>query len=85
MCEVTIQDKKWYVAVISRSPSQESIEFESFLSGFEDMLSVLQFSKSQLRVSLGYFSCRPLLLWPSDIAYPNCTLTGSLMTTYGFE
>ena len=47
VCEVTIQNKKGYVAVMYRSPSQSSIEFESFLSGFEVMLSSILFSKSQ--------------------------------------
>ena len=41
VCELTMQNKKGYVAVMYRSPSQSSIEFESFLSGFEDMLRVL--------------------------------------------
>ena len=36
-----------------RSLSQSSIEFESFLSGFEDMLSSIIFSKSQFTVILG--------------------------------
>ena len=31
VCEVTIQNEKGYVAVMYRSPSQSSIEFESFL------------------------------------------------------
>ena len=34
VCEVTLQNKKGHVAVIYRSPSQSSIEFESFLPGF---------------------------------------------------
>ena len=47
VCELTIKNKKWYVAVMYRSRSQSSIEFEPFLSGFEDMLSSVLFSKSQ--------------------------------------
>ena len=43
VCVVTTQNKKGYAAVIYRSPSQSSIEFESFLSGFEDMLSTVIF------------------------------------------
>ena len=58
VCEVTIQNKKGYVAVMYRSPSQSSIEFESFLSGFEDMLSSILFSKSQFTVILGDFNAR---------------------------
>ena len=39
VCEVIIQNKKGYVAVMYRSASRRSIESQSFLSGFEDMLS----------------------------------------------
>ena len=42
--ELTIQNKKGYVGVMYRYPSQSSIEFESFPSGFEDMLSNVLFS-----------------------------------------
>ena len=58
VCELTIQNKKEYVAVMYRSPSQSSIEFESFLSGFEDMLSSVIFSKSQFTLILGDFNAR---------------------------
>ena len=58
VCELTIQNKKGYVDVMYRSPSQSSIEFESFLSGFEDMLSSVLFSKSQFTVILGDFNAR---------------------------
>ena len=58
VCELTIQNKKGYVAVMYRSPSQSSIEFESFLSGFEDMLSSVLFSKSQFTLILGDFNAR---------------------------
>ena len=35
VCEGTIQNNKGFVAVMYWSPSQSSIEFESFLYGFE--------------------------------------------------
>ena len=38
ICEVTIQNKKGYAAVVYKSPSQSTSEFESFLSGLEDLL-----------------------------------------------
>ena len=56
--EVTIQNKKGYVAVMYRSASQSSTEFESFHSGFEDMLSGILSSKSQFTVILGDFNAR---------------------------
>ena len=86
VCEVTIQNKKeGYVAVMYRSPSQNSIEFESFLSGFEDMLSSVLFSKSQFTVNLGDFNARSSTWWSNDITNINGTLIDSLKTTRGFK
>ena len=85
VCEVTIQNKKGYVAVMYRSSSQSSIEFESFLSGFEDILSSILFSKSQFTVILGDFNARPSTWWSNDITNINGTLIDSLTTTHGFK
>ena len=85
VCELTIQNKKGYVAVMYRSPSQSSIEFESFLSGFEDMLSSVLFSKSQFTVILGDFNGRSSKWWSNDITNPNSTITDFLTTTHGFK
>ena len=68
-----------------RSPSQSSIEFESFLSGFEDMLSSVLFSKAQFNVILGDFNARLSTWWSNDITNPNGTLIDSLMTTHDFK
>ena len=68
-----------------RSPSQSSIEFESFLSCFEDMLSSVLLSKSQFTVILGDFNARSSTWWSNDITNINGTLTESLTTTYGFK
>ena len=85
VCELTIQNKKGYVAVMYKSPSQSSIEFESFLSGFEDMLSSVLFSKSQFTVILGDFNARSSSCWSNDITNPNSNLIDSLTTTHGFK
>ena len=85
VCELTIKNKKGYVAVMYRSPSQSSIEFESFLSGFEDMLSSVLFSKSQFTVILGDFNARSSSWWSNDITNPNGILIDSLTTTHGFK
>ena len=85
VCEVTIQNKKGYVAVMYRSPSQSSIEFESSLSGFEDMLSNVLSSKSQFTVILGDFNARSSTWWSNDITNINGTLIDSLTTTHGFK
>ena len=85
VCEVTMQNRKGYVAVMYRSPSQSSIEFESFLSGFQDMLSSVLFSKSQFTVILGDFNARSSSWWSNDITNPNGILIDSLTTTHGFK
>ena len=85
VCEVTIQNKKGYVAAMCRSPSQNIIEFESFLSGFEDMLSSVLFSKSQFTIILGDFNARSSSWWSNYIANPNCILIDTLMVTRGFK
>ena len=50
--------QKGYVAVMYRSPSRSSIEFEPFLCDFEDILNSVLFSKSQCTVILGDFSSK---------------------------
>ena len=38
VCEVFLQNYKGYIGVVYRSPSQDNIEFESFLSDFDELL-----------------------------------------------
>ena len=85
VCELTIKNKKGYVAVMYRSPSQSSIEFESFFSGFEDMLSSVLFSKLQFTVIYGNFNARSSSWWSNDVTNPNGILIDSLTTTHGFK
>ena len=68
-----------------RFPRQSSIEFESFLSGFEDMFSSALFSKSQFTVILDDFNARSSTQWSNDITNPNGTLIDSLMTIHGLK
>ena len=70
---------------MSRSPNQGSMEFESFLSGFEDMLSSVLFSKSQFTVILSDFNARSLIWWSHDINNLNGTLIDSLTTANSFK
>ena len=70
---------------MNRSPNQSSMEFESFLSGFQDMLSSMLFSKSQFTVVLGDFNARSLTWWSNDITNLNGTLIDLLTTTHGIK
>ena len=66
--EVTMQSKKGYVTVEYRSTSQSTSEFESFLSGLEDLLSNILCSKSQFTIILVDFNPRSPEWWSKDIA-----------------
>ena len=85
VCEVTIQNKKGYVAVVYRSPSQSTSEFESFLSGLEDLLSNTPCSKSQFTVILGDFNASSQAWWSEDITTLHGTQIDSLTITNGFK
>ena len=85
VCEVTIQNKKGYVAVVYRSPSQSTSEFESFLSGLEDLLSNAFCSKSKFTVVLGDLNARPPAWWSEDITTLHGRQIDSLTTTHGFK
>ena len=68
-----------------RSPSQSTTEFDSFLSGFEDLLCNALCSKSHFSVILGYFNARSPTWWSKDIATLSGTQISSLTTTHGFK
>ena len=85
VCEITIQNKKEHVAVMYRSPSQSSIDFESFLSGFENILSSVLFSKSQFTDILGDFNARWSTWLSNDITNVNGTVIHSLTATHGLK
>ena len=58
LCEINIQNKTGYVAVIYRSPSQSSNEFEEFLVNFDKLLNQVNMLKSSFTVILGDFNAR---------------------------
>ena len=58
ICEVSIQNSKGHVSVAYRSPSQDSFEFENFLSNFEKGVSDTTFCNSLFTMALGDFNAR---------------------------
>ena len=55
LCEINIQNTTGYVAVIYRSPSQSSNEFEEFLVNFDKLLNQVNMLKSSFTVILKRF------------------------------
>ena len=60
-------NKKMIVSVIYCSPSQNSNEFELFLSSFEQLLNDVNKRKTSLSVIKGDFHARSSSWWANDI------------------
>ena len=63
ICGVSIQNCKGYIGVIYRSPSQNTTEFEEFLTNFEDILNSTASSSSLFTIILGDFNARSSFWW----------------------
>ena len=68
-----LNNKKVVVSVIYRSPSQNNLEFESFLTSFDSLLCEISKIKPSLAVITGDFNARSPEWWAKDI----CTTEGS--------
>ena len=67
LLELNDQNKKIIISSLYRSPSQNSEEFESFLTNFEHLLSDINARKPSVSVILGDFNARSTFWWSSDI------------------
>ena len=85
LCEIHIQNTTGYVAVIYRSTSQSSNEFEEFLVNFNKLLNQVNMLKSSFTVILGDFNARSQSWWSDDIISFEGSHIDSLTTTYGFH
>ena len=85
LCEINIQNITGYVAVIYRSPSQSSNEFEDFLVNFGKLLNQVNMLKSSFTVIFGDFNAKSLSWWLDDITSYEGSHIDFLTTTYGFH
>ena len=67
LLELNDQNKKIIISSLYRSPSQNSEEFESFLTNFEHLLSDINARKPSVSVILGDFNVRSTSWWSNDI------------------
>ena len=58
ICEVSLQNCKGYTGVVCRSSSQDSTEFENFLSGFDELLRKTASSNYLFTIILDDFNAR---------------------------
>ena len=65
--EIHINRKKYFFAVIYRSPSQSITDFDNFTANFELMLSKMRAESPFSVIITGDFNCRSTQWWESDI------------------
>ena len=85
LLELNDQNKKIIISRLHRSPSQNSEEFESFLTNFEHLLSDINARKPSVSVILGDFNARSTSWWSSDIDSLEGSKVFSLSTVNGFH
>ena len=66
LCEVMIDNIKGCIALIHRSPSQNSLEFQHILSGCEQLLINNEGFKPNFTVLLGDCNARSRSWWASN-------------------
>ena len=85
LCEVTIENKKEYIVVLYRSPSQTAKEFHDFQYNFEKLLNQVKQFCSSLIATIGDFNARSKSWWSEDLTTSEDLVIDSLATTYGLK
>ena len=85
ICVINIQNTTSCVAVIYKSPSQSSSEFEEFLVKFDKLLKQVNMLNSSFTVILGDFNAGSRSWWSDDITSNEGSHINSLRTTHGFH
>ena len=67
VCEVQLDKKKYFFAILYRSPSQSQAEFQDFMNNFELMLSRMSSENPYCVIITGDFNCRATNWWENDI------------------
>ena len=66
MCEIQLNRKKYFYAVVYRSPSQDQSEFDNFTMKFELMLSKMHAENPFCIIITGDFNYRSTQWWQND-------------------
>ena len=67
VCELKIGNKKCFISVLYRSPSQSLEEFERFKNGWVNTILNINICNPFLTIFLGDFNARNTLLWSGDV------------------
>ena len=85
LCQINISNKKGYIIVLYRSPSQTSTEFNNFQHNLEKILSDVKQLGSTFLIVLGDFNAKSKTWWTHDITTNEGVQIESLTSTCGFH
>ena len=85
LCEVMIKSKMSITGTVYRPPSQNSNEFESFLSNCEVLLQDISNRNSYLTLLLGDYNARNTKWWHHYITTTEGTQLQNTTTIYGLQ
>ena len=77
--------KKDYIAVLYRSPSQNRLEFDTFISNFGKMLGDIHSFDPDFSIIFGNFNVRSNNWWVGDTQTSEGSQIDSLTASYGFR
>ena len=80
-----MQNCKGYIGVVYRSPSQDNVEFENFLSNFDELLSKTISSNSLFTIILGDLNARSSSWWKEDKTTTEGTHLEALTSLHNFD
>ena len=82
-CEVLIDNIRGCIAFIYRSPSQNGLEFQRFLSGLEQLLINIEGLKPNFTVLLGDYNSCSRSWWASDTNTQEGIQPDAITSSYG--
>ena len=85
VCEVFLQNCKGYIGIVYRSSSKDNIEFETFLSDLDELLSKTASSNSLFTIILGDFNARSSASWKEDKTATEGTHLEALTSLHNFD
>ena len=66
VCEIKLNRKKYFFAILYRSPSQTQVEFEGFRQNFEQILSKMSAENPFSVIITGDFNCQSTQWWDGE-------------------
>ena len=85
LLEINDNNKKIIVSLNYRSPSQNNLEFDSFLLNFQQLLSDVSTRKQTVSIITGDFNARSSSWWYDDINISEGTNLYTLTSSNGFS